>query len=253
MSETLRRAVLALDALARTDRDLSIRELAEQTAVSKSAVQRLLSSLVETGLVVQEPESRRYGLGPRTLVLGTAYQRRIDLRALALPHMERLRDETGETVGLSVVVGDELLHVEQVESSSALRRSFDIGRTLPLWCGAPARLFLADLPDAEVQRIVSLRRSSAVVPARPPSASVLLDAVVEARRVGHASAFGETIAGVNTVAAPLRGADGRTAATLSVTGPASRLDQEALTRWTPVLLATAETVSALLGHRRAAD
>jgi len=112
-----------LDVLAKADSDLSIRELAEETAVSKSAVQRILSSLVETGLAVQDPASRRYGLGPRTLVLGTAYQRRIDLRAVALPHMTHLRDLTGETVGLSVRVGDELLHVEQVESGSALRRS----------------------------------------------------------------------------------------------------------------------------------
>ena len=69
--------------------------------------------------------------------------------------MTRLRDLTGETVGLSVRVGDELLHVEQVESSSALRRSFEIGRTLPLWCGAPSRLFLAELPEAEAREIVA--------------------------------------------------------------------------------------------------
>ena len=122
--------------------------------MSKSAVQRILSSLVETGLAVQDPASRRYGLGPRTLVLGTAYQKRIDLRSVALPHMTHLRDLTGETVGLSVRVGDELLHIEQVESGSALRRSFEIGRTLPLWCGAPARLFLADLSETEQEEIV---------------------------------------------------------------------------------------------------
>jgi IclR family acetate operon transcriptional repressor len=249
VSEVLRRAVRTLDVLARADGDLSIRELAEETEVSKSAVQRLLSSLVDTGLVVQEPTTRRYGLGPRTLVLGTAYQKRIDLRSVAQRHMERLRDATGETVGLSVVVGEELLHVEQAESTSALRRSFEIGRPLPLWCGAPARLFLADLHDDEVRRIVRARRRSAVVPAAPPSPEALLASVEESRRLGYATAFGETIAGVNTVAAALRGADGRVAATLSITGPASRLDVEALERWTPVLLETVAEVSALLGHR----
>src|SRR6476469_4957358 len=50
VSETLRRAVGTLDALARADADLSIREIADEVEVSKSAVQRLLSSLVETGL-----------------------------------------------------------------------------------------------------------------------------------------------------------------------------------------------------------
>jgi DNA-binding IclR family transcriptional regulator len=249
MSETLRRAVHTLDTLARADGDLSIREIAETAEVSKSAVQRILSSLVETGLAVQDPATRRYGLGPRTLVLGTAYQKRIDLRSVALPHMSRLRDLTGETVGLSVRVGDELLHIEQVESASALRRSFEIGRTLPLWCGAPSRLFLADLPDEEAERIVRARRSSAVVPADPPTADELLASVRECRERGYGTAFGETIGGVNTIAAALRGADGHVTATLSVTGPASRLDELALQRWAPLLLETGATVSALLGHR----
>jgi len=248
VSETLRRAVQTLEVLARAERDLSIRELAEATDVSKSAVQRVLSSLVDTGLAVQDPASRRYGLGPRTLVLGTAYQRRMDLRSVALPHMTRLRDRTGETVGLSVRAGDELLHVEQVESASALRRTFEIGRSLPLWCGAPSRVFLADLPDEQVARVVAERRPSSVVPAAPPTAAALLADVEETRRRGYGVALGETIAGVNTAAAGLRGADGRVVATLSVTGPASRLDDGGLAACLPLLLETAARVSALLGH-----
>ena len=251
MSEALRRAVQTLDVLARADSDLSIRELAEATTVSKSAVQRILSSLVETGLAVQDPSSRRYGLGPRTLVLGTAYQRRIDLRAVALPHMTHLRDVTGETVGLSVRVGDELLHVEQVESGSALRRSFEIGRTLPLWCGAPSRLFLADLPADECEGIVRARRPSAVVPAAPPTAEELLASVERCREQGYATAVGETIPGVSTVAAGLRGPDGHVAATLSVTGPSTRWSRDAIARSVPVLLETAGAVSGLLGFREA--
>ena len=117
MSENVRRVVGLLDTLARADQDLTVRELAAEVDVSKSATQRMLSSLVETGLAVQHPGSRRYGLGPLTLVLGTAYQRRIDLRALASAPMTSLRDLTGETVGLSVVVGDELLHISKKGSS----------------------------------------------------------------------------------------------------------------------------------------
>jgi DNA-binding IclR family transcriptional regulator len=249
MSEAVRRAVETLDTLARSGSDLSIREIAETTEVSKSAVQRLLASLVEAGLAVQDPVTRRYGLGPRTLVLGTAYQRRIDLRSLALPHLTRLRDATGETAGLTVPVGDEMLHIEQVESTSSLRRTFEIGRPLPLWCGAPSRVLLADLPEEEAERVVRARRPAAVVPAAPPSADALLADVRESRRSGYGMAFGETIAGVNTVAAGLRGADGRVVATVSVTGPATRLDEAGLRACVPLLLETASAVSVLLGHR----
>ena len=248
MSESVRRVVGLLDTLARSDEDLTVRELAAEVDVSKSAAQRMLSSLVDTGLAVQDPGSRRYGLGPLTLVLGTAYQRRIDLRALAAGQMAALRDLTGETVGLSVMVGEELLHIDQVESRSELRRTFEIGKPLPLWAGAPSRVLLADLPDAEVDRIVRAHRPSAVVPASPPSADDLIASVKECRRRGYGVAFEETIPGVNTVAAPVRRQDGSTAATISITGPANRVDRDRIAAMVPDLLAATREVSRLLGH-----
>lgn len=54
----------------------------------------------------------------------------------------------------------------------------------------------------------------------------------------------------SSVATGLSGADGRVAGTLSITGPSTRWDAAAIERWTPRLLETSGTVSALLGHRR---
>lgn len=237
-----------LDTLARTDHDLSVRELAAEVGVSKSAAQRMLSALVEAGLAVQHADSRRYSLGPLSLVLGTAYQRRIDLRALASAPMTALRDLTGETVGLSVSVGEELLHIDQVESRSELRRMFEIGKPLPLWAGAPSRVLLADLPDDEVARIVGAHRASLVVPASPPTPDELIASVRECRARGYGVALGETIPGVNTVAAPVRRQDGRTAATISITGPAHRVDEARIAAMVPDLLAATREVSRLLGY-----
>jgi DNA-binding IclR family transcriptional regulator len=248
MSESVRRVVGLLDSLARADRDLTVRELAADVDVSKSAAQRMLSALVETGLVAQDAGSRRYGLGPVTLVLGTAYQRRIDLRALASASMTDLRDLTGETVGLSVAVGDELLHIDQVESRSELRRTFEIGKPLPLWAGAPSRVLLADRPETEVARIVRAHRSSPVVPASPPEPDELIASVRETRTRGWAAAFEETIPGVNTVAAPVRRSDGSAAATISITGPANRVDRTRIEAMVPDLLVATAKVSRQLGY-----
>ncbi len=250
MSESVRRVVGLLDTLARADGDLTVRELAAQVEVSKSAAQRMLSALVDTGLAVQDPGSRRYGLGPLTLVLGTAYQRRIDLRALALAPMTKLCELTGETVGLSVAVNEELLHVEQVESRSQLRRTFEIGKALPLWAGAPSRLLLADLPEAEVERIVRAHRPSQVAPAAPPAAEEFIASVARCRERGWAIALEETIPGVSTIAAPVRRQDARTVATISVTGPSSRLGPERIEAIVPELLRVADEVSRLLGYTR---
>lgn len=250
MSELLGRAVEILDVLSRAESDLTIREIAAKVELPKSSVQRLLRGLVDNQMAVQDSRTRCYRLGPRTLAFGMAYQRRIDIRGVAMPYMARLRDRTGETVGLSVVVGEELLHIDQVQSGSELRRTFEIGRPLPLWCGAPSRLVLAAMPDTEVERIARERVAGDVVPAKPPEPDELLELVRQARVNGFATAFEETLIGVNTIAAPVYGESDQLLATIAVTGPCVRFDEDAMAAARPDLLTTAEAVSRELGGAR---
>lgn len=243
----LRRAARVLDVLAAAPEPLSIRRVAERAGLSKSAVQRLLTDLVATDLAAQDQVTRRYGLGPRTLALGMAYQRRVDLRRVALPHMLRLCQATGETAGISVGLGDQLLHLEQVESPSRLRALFDIGRPLPLWFGAPARLLLAVRSDEEVHRIASERVTTDLTPVDPPTPDDLVREVRRVRATGVAAAFEETLPGVNTVSVPVWGADGALAGMLSVTAPSARLPSARVEELLPDLQASATAISTDLG------
>lgn len=247
----LGRAVQVLDALGKAEADLTIRQIASRVDLPKSSVQRLLRGLVETELAIQDPANRRYRLGPRTLALGMAYQRRINVRAVALPHMVRLRDRTGETVGLSIPVGEEVMHIDQVESNAELRRTFEIGRPYPLWSGAPSRLVLAGMADNDVERIARERTPGDVAPVRPPLPVELVQAVRTARMRGYAAAFEETIVGVNTLAAPVRGHADQVVATISVTGPSVRLNRTAMDSILADLVTTAQAVSVEIGGRQA--
>jgi len=244
----VQRAVRVLDALAAAPQPLSIRALAAESGLSKSAVQRLLSDLVSTELASQDPVTRQYHLGPRTLALGMAYQRRVDVRRAALPHMAQLRDATGETVGVSVGLANQLLHVDQVESHSQLRAHFDIGRPLPLWTGAPARLLLAVRSDEEIRRIVSERVGTDLTPANPPAPEQFIKDVEKARRAGYACAFEETLPGVSTLSVPVFGPKGELAAVLSVTAPSIRLTRERIRELLPEASRCAARISAELGY-----
>jgi DNA-binding IclR family transcriptional regulator len=247
MSELLRRAVQVLEVLRASDRALSIRQVADQAGVSKSTVQRLLRELTATELVAQDRATQRYHLGPRTLALGTAYQKRLDVRQVALGYMTKLRDATGETVGLSVGYGDQLMHIDQVESESTLRARFDIGRPLPLWSGAPSRLLLAERDDHTVYRIVAAHEQGDVDPVHPPTPEQLLTDVATARDLGYALAVEETLPGVSTLSGPIRDATGVLVATLSLTSPTTRLTEPAIEQLLPQLLTIASQISRDLG------
>ena len=247
----LRRAVAVLDCLADDAATPSVRAIAERTGLSKSAVQRILVELESVDLAVQDP-SRRYRLGPRTLALGAAYQRGLSLHAAAVGPMTELVAEVSETVGLSVGRADRMIHVEQVEAQRRLSARFDVGRPLPLWFGAPARVLLAERSDDDVSRVLEVRELTDIEPADPPTAAALRRQVDDVRRTGHARAFGETIEGVHTLSVPVRDALGDLAAVLSITAPSDRLPVARMDELLPRLQDAAARISVSLGHRVAA-
>lgn len=247
MTGLLQRAVQVLDTLAGSDRTLSVRAVADRAGLPKSAVQRILAELVTTELAAQDPTTRQYRLGPRTLALGMAYQRRMDVRRAARAHMHGLRDSTGETVGISVGLIDQLLHVDQIESESDLHARFDIGRPLPLWSGAPARVLLAERDDEEIRRVLSEHVTTDVTPVNPPSTDHFLDDVRAVRTAAHAYAFEETLPGVNTMSVPVLGSDGALAAVLSLTAPSIRLSRGRMDSLLPEVRRCASAIGTDLG------
>lgn len=245
----LRRAVAVLDTLAADSAPPSVRTIAERTGLSKSSVQRILVELEGVDLAVQDAATRRYRLGPRTLALGSAYQRGLSLHGAAIGPMTDLAAEVTETVGISVGHADRLIHVEQVEPQRRLSARFDVGRPLPLWFGAPAKVVLAERADEEILRVLDDREQTEIDPVNPPAPDELRRQVADVRRTGHARAFEETIEGVHTLSVPVRGALGDLAAVLSVTAPSERLPDERMNEVLPSLLAAAAVISGRLGHR----
>ncbi|MCF6377526.1 IclR family transcriptional regulator [Nocardioides KLBMP 9356] len=245
----LRRAVAVLDLLATDTAAPSVRSIAERTGLSKSAVQRILVELEGVDLAVQDPSTKRYGLGPRTLALGSAYQRGLSLHAAAIGPMTDLAADVTETVGISVGHADRLIHVEQVEAQRRLSARFDVGRPLPLWFGAPAKVVLAERTEAEVLRVLADRETTDLEPVNPPTPDELRRQLDDVRRLGHARAFEETIEGVHTLSVPVRGALDDLAAVLSITAPSDRLPDGRMDEVLPSLLAAAAVISGRLGHR----
>lgn len=248
MSESLRKALSILDALRDSDTDLSARDLTEVVGLPKSTAQRLLQVLEESQMAVQDPVTKKYRLGPHTLALGTAYRDRLDLRNVALPEMRRLRDDTGETIGLSVAIRLERMFIEEVQSQSELRIHSELGKPYPLWMGAPGRVLLSGLPEAELEWVLEQAGDRAWGLSDPPTREGFLERLEQVRRRGHEFARDETVQAVSALAVPVRDASGTVIAALSVSGPTGRMDTDTMNRLVPVTERAAAAVSRAMGH-----
>jgi len=243
--QVIERMMGLLDVLARRSVPVNLKHLASETGLHPSTAHRILSVMVDNRLV-DRIEPGAYRLGIRLLDLGNLVKSRISVRQEALPYMQGLHDELGETVNLCVRHDDEVVYVERTSSASSMMRVVQIiGTRAPLHITAVGKIFLAeDKPDraAEYMRRTGLPKYTENTLTDREHLSRELDKI---RRQRYAFDNEEAEKGVSCIAAGIYNDDGRLIAGLSVSAPSDRLDRA----WTKQVMQTAEKVSRAIGYR----
>jgi IclR family transcriptional regulator, acetate operon repressor len=240
------RAAALLLALGECTGDAGVTELARRLGLHKSTASRLLATLEKRGLVEQDGESGKYRLGLAVIRLADRAERTLDLRAIAMPELDRLARATRETTGLGVLDGDCLVTVAQADGPNLVALGDRTGRGMPLHSVAAGKVLLASLPEREVMRLVRRgldRFTDRTITQLEP----LLEELARVRRRGFATAFGEFDAGLNAVAAPVRDARGTVIAAVDIWGPTFRVNALRMPELVAQVRATATAVSARLG------
>jgi DNA-binding IclR family transcriptional regulator len=211
-----------LDCLA-AERELGVAEIGRRLGIAKSSAHRLLTTLVAKGYVQQVPETRNYRLGLRLHELGALVASRNQLRDHALPLLEALRTQTGETAHLAVPEGAQMFYVERLESYHGLRFSSRVSRVRPIHLtssGKAVAAFNQEVAEAAI--------AAGFVPRTPRSIKnkeQFLRILADTRRRGYAYSIGEDEPGLASVAAPVLDRTGVARAAISVAGPATRISE----------------------------
>ncbi len=192
--------------------------------VAHSTAHRLLAMLAHHGFVQQEPVTRAYIAGPALVEVGLAVVGSLNVREQARPMMEELAVETGETVHLGVLEGDQVRYVDAVESERALRVVARTGTLVSAHCTSLGKALLGQLTDQQVAALYpeSAEPFSARTEKSITTQAKLIKEVSRARARGYAVNAGETEDDVGSVAIAFRDFAGRPAA-IAVAAPMSRL------------------------------
>jgi DNA-binding IclR family transcriptional regulator len=189
-----------LEAMAAHSGTFSLKELSDATGMSPSKLHRYLVSFVRTGVVAQHYDSGRYDLGVTARRIGLASLNRMDEFRESSGTLQKLRDQTGLSVMLSVWDNDGPRTVRWEAGIHPLAFTLRVGSTLPLSASATVLMFLAHLPRDMAER--ALKRGS-VGNARRRLSPIKPDLIAKAR-AGRSIVTRSAVANsIDAIAAPV--------------------------------------------------
>jgi DNA-binding IclR family transcriptional regulator len=225
-------------------------DILSDLSLARSSAHALLRTLVSTGWLQHNPQTRTYALGLRAWQIGQKYNGNRGLAEIARPHMDVLSKTVGETVQLARLDGIENVYLAISESPHPFRLASSVGMRLHSHATALGKSLLSQLDPEEVRD-----RLSAVVLPRFTDRTItdpaaLLDEIERSRRQGYSTDEGEYLAGTRCVAVPLLNDRAQLIAALSVTAPSVRTGDD----WPEPVLAelrtTATAIRSELGYGR---
>jgi IclR family transcriptional regulator, pca regulon regulatory protein len=255
-SQSLERGLLILSSFSENRPVLGISDLGRAVGLNRSTTYRYVATLAKLGYLQQDPDSRKYSLGPRVVDLGFAAINSMEITRVAGPFLQALSDETGYTVSMAVLDGPDIVYVDRRRSGRAgtfaMGLHLHVGSRLPAYCTSMGKVLLAHQEPAALRDLVDrtdlARRGPKTITAREQ----LMVALNRVRRTGFALNDEELAPGLRSLSAPVRDRSGAVVAAVnvavhltvwnaSVESVMSRLEA-------PLRRATTE-ISTRLGHR----
>jgi len=138
---SVEKALDLIEALKEKD-NLGVTELSGILGLNKNNVFRILATLEVKGIIEQDKETGHYKLGMKLLSLEHAYIKNLYFLKKARPFMRSLRNNTGESVYISVLHEDSVVYVHSEETKRPVLVNSRIGKRFPALISAPGKAII---------------------------------------------------------------------------------------------------------------
>jgi DNA-binding IclR family transcriptional regulator len=212
----------------------------------KSTIHRLLATLENKRFLTRDKTTGLYKLGFLFIELASIMLKDLDVQHWALPYLQELSRNSGETVDLAVLDDSHVVYLHVIESTQRVKIAAAIGEKLPSFCTATGKAFLAYLPEDRVQMILDqdLTRYTDNTLVSPGS---LIKDLHETRLRGFAISEQEYEKDINAVAAPIMNANGCPIAAIAIVGPTYRMSRDRMMELGRMICETVKLISRDVG------
>ncbi len=247
--KSIEKCFVILDCLHADHHPRTLEQIIQATGYKKTTCFRLLRTLRTLGIVELSPGTKKYRYGPKLAALGLTALKNMNLRQFALPILQKLRDETGETINLTVLSGSEILYVERIMSDYLVNVNVNVGDRLPVYCASMGKVILAYLPEHQLEKILAsidfLARTENTIISR----AELIKELEQIRADGFAINDEELEKGLRAAAAPIFNYMGESFAATNIAWTTARHpERTAFADYARKIVAAAGQISRLMGY-----
>jgi IclR family pca regulon transcriptional regulator len=224
---SLGKALRLLEAVAASESDMTLSEIAAASDLDPGTTHRMLNTLVDLGYMSRD-ESKRFTLTLKVLDLGFRAIGRREMRTLARPILRSLVDEFSEAASLGVLSGGDVLYVERIRAGiTRLGVDIRVGTLIPAASSVIGWGMLAFLPEPELERVLHQNPRQREFPEISGSID-LPKQLLAIRKQGYALSPSQFTNGLTVLSVPVRDEDGYPVAGISVAAPTIRMKADEL-------------------------
>lgn len=242
---SITRVLEIIEAISSAERPMSPAELSFLLDIPKPSIHRLLQQLEADNYV----KTNMRGLllpGDRmhNIALGVLHSSRF--KALRQVILKDLTEKIGETCGIAIPDGTEMIYYDRVQTNWPLRINLPVGSHTPIWCTASGKLYLSSLPKERCHRIIDklplnkLARNTLIEP------KLLKKELLKIQENELGTDNEEFIDGMVACSVPIKDQDGRLFACLFSHAPVIRKSLDELLKFEPILRQGATELGDLL-------
>jgi len=245
---SVQRAVDILNLFDSQSPELGTTEIARALGLHKSTTASLIYTLEANGFLSQNPETRKFKLGLKLVERAFAMLDQVEVRKIAYPHLQALRDRWDETVNLAILDDADVVYVERMLGTKGLGMRSEVGRREPAHSTALGKAILSCFPNSRIEDFVKaygLRQVTNNTITDPQTFLAELDKV---REQGYAVDDEENEIGGRCIAVPIFDHTGCVIAAVSISAPTARLPVSDVPQAGAMVRETAKLISRSLGY-----
>lgn len=208
LSSTIDNAMKVLQLLGDSPYEYKVSELEGKLNLSRTSINRILQTLAKNNMVIRNPETKRYKIGPFAYHLGCVYLDNGNYENKVVEILNEICDELRVSAGLAKREGDDVISLFSVDNFKPFKINYVPGTFFPMNRGCYGKCLMAYYDRDRVKKLLKGKKFRKICDNTITDQDELLEEYDKIIEQGYVVSVDETFPSAVGVGVPIFNKDG---------------------------------------------